>query len=109
MALTSAEKMQAYRQKLKERKQRLDDIGLTEISLIISKDELFKIKNMAKMMQVNEAKLLYSVTRQSIKDLSQRHDDVLTTRYKEQERLRQNWIDSNPELFKELMNSVEVE
>jgi hypothetical protein len=102
---TSTERVKAHQARAKERKQLLSEKGLVEISLIVSKDEVSKIKAMAKMMKINEAKLLHVVTQPAIKDLCQRHDDIFIRRYEEQERLRQEWCDNNPELLKELLNS----
>lgn len=104
-ALTDVQKTQAHRQRLKEKKKLLDDKGLIEISLIVTKDQISKIKAVAKMMKINEAKLLHAITQPGIIDLCQRHDDIFIRRYEEQDRLRQEWCDNNPELLKELLNS----
>ena len=102
---TSTERVKAHQSRAKERKRLLDDKGLIEISLIVTKDQISKIKAVAKMTEVNEVKLLYAITQPAIKDLCQRHDDIFIRRYEEQDRLRQEWSDNNPELLKELLNS----
>ena len=102
---TSTERVKAHQARNKERKQLLANKGLVEISLIVHKDQFFQIKNAAKMTQVSDAKLLYVVTQPAIKKLCKAHDQILIRRGEEQERLRQEWCDNNPELLKELLNS----
>ena len=104
-ALTDVQKTQAHRQRLKERKQLLDDKGLIEVSLIVTKDQVSKIKAVAKMTKVSYSGLLHAITQPAIEDLCKRHDDFYIRWYEEKEKQRQEWINNNPELFKELLNS----
>ncbi len=104
---TSTERVKAFQARAKERKQQLDDKGLVEVLLIVTKDQVSKIKSVAKMSKVNEARLLHALAQPAIKDLCQRHDDMFIRRYEERDRQLQELMNS-PELIEELLNS-EVE
>jgi hypothetical protein len=74
---TSTERVKAHQARQKQFKQALDEKGYTTVSLIIKKDQVFRINNSTKMLNMSAPQILHSITQGAIAEFCQKHDDIL--------------------------------